>query len=52
MVPSDGDVMLSAIGTTHTETTLETYYNGPGWGGWGWSGVGTATSSNITWEHW
>jgi Domain of unknown function (DUF4136) len=44
LVPSGGDVVLSAIGTTKTETTLQTYYDGPGWGGWGWGGFGTATT--------
>jgi hypothetical protein len=30
IVPSGGDVVLSAIGATKTQTTLETFYNGPG----------------------
>lgn len=45
LVPSGGDVVLSAIGTTQTQTSLETFYNGPGWGGWGWGGFGTATTT-------
>jgi hypothetical protein len=45
LVPSGGDVMLSAIGTTQTQTELQTFYNGPGWGGWGWGGFGTATTT-------
>jgi hypothetical protein len=44
LMPSGGDVALSAIGATQTQTTLQTYYNGPGWGGWGWGGFGTATT--------
>jgi Domain of unknown function (DUF4136) len=45
MVPSGGDVVLSAIGTTQTQTRLETFYTGPDWGGWGWGGFGTATTT-------
>jgi hypothetical protein len=45
LVPSGGDVMLSAIGTTQTQTELQTFYNGSGWGGWGWGGFGTATTT-------
>jgi len=45
LVPEGGDVVLSAIGTTQTQTELQTFYNGPGWGGWGWGGIGTATTT-------
>lgn len=37
-VPSDGDLVVSAIGIETNHTELETYYNG-GWGlGWRWRG--------------
>src|SRR6266850_4371779 len=46
-VPSGGDVSIVAIQTTHTERTLNTFYNGMG-GGWRWrgfGGMGTATTT-------
>jgi hypothetical protein len=43
-VASGGDATVSAFGRTHTEQTLETYYNGFG-GGWRWRGFGDATTT-------
>jgi Domain of unknown function (DUF4136) len=50
-VPTGGDAAVSAIGSTHTEQQLDTFYNGLG-GGWGWRGFGgfgeaTTTVQNI-----
>ena len=43
-VDDDGDVSLTAIGTTRLERTLDTFYNG--FGGWRWRGFGgTATTT-------
>jgi hypothetical protein len=42
-VPSAGDAAISAVGATHNEQTLTTFYDGPGFGGWfhrGWWGAG------------
>jgi len=38
-VETDGDVAIVAIKTTHTQRTLNTFYDGFG-GGWGWRGFG------------
>jgi len=38
-VDTDGDVAIVAIKTTHTQRTLNTFYDGFG-GGWGWRGFG------------
>jgi hypothetical protein len=46
-VDSGGDVAIVAISTTHTERTLQTFYDGMG-GGWRWrgfGGMGEATTS-------
>jgi hypothetical protein len=46
-VDNGGDVTVVAIGTTHTERTLQTFYNGFG-GGWRWQGfygMGEATTT-------
>lgn len=46
-VDSGGDVAIVAIATTHTERTLQTFYDGMG-GGWRWrgfGGMGEATTS-------
>jgi Domain of unknown function (DUF4136) len=52
-VPAGGDAAVSAIGSTHNEQQLNTFYDGWG-GGWGWGfggfgGFGTAitTVQNI-----
>jgi Domain of unknown function (DUF4136) len=50
-VPTGGDAAVSAIGSTHNEQQLNTFYNGLG-GGWGWGGFGgfgtaTTTVQNI-----
>jgi Domain of unknown function (DUF4136) len=50
-VPTGGDAAVSAIGSTHNEQQLETFYNGLG-GGWGWrgfggTGVATTTVENV-----
>ena len=46
-VDSGGDVAIVAIGTTHTERTLQTFYNGFG-GGWGWRGFGGMGDATTT----
>lgn len=44
-VPSGGDASVSAMGATHTEQALQTFYDGFG-GGWFWRGFdGTATTT-------
>jgi len=46
-VDSGGDVTIVAIGTTHTQRTLQTFYDGFG-GGWRWRGfygMGDATTT-------
>jgi Domain of unknown function (DUF4136) len=52
-VPTGADAAVSAIGSTHYEQQLNTFYNGFG-GGWGWwgfggfdSGIATTTVQNI-----
>ena len=50
-VPTGGDASVTAIGSTHNEQQLDTFYNGLG-GGWGWGGFGgfgtaTTTVQNI-----
>jgi len=46
-VASGGDVAIVAIGATHTERTLQTFYNGFG-GGWGWRGFGGFGDATTT----
>jgi hypothetical protein len=52
-VPTGGDAAVSAIGSTHNEQQLNTFYDNLG-GGWGWRGFGdfgtgiaTTTVQNI-----
>lgn len=63
LVPSGGDVTVTAIGNTHTKQEYDSFYNGLGgmgygWGGWGggwgmggWGGGGmgdtTTTVNNV-----
>ncbi|MCU1233860.1 MAG: hypothetical protein JWP63_1827 [Candidatus Solibacter sp.] len=42
-VPSGGDASVVAIGTTRTEPTFTTFYDGMP--GWYWQGFGTATTT-------
>src|SRR5246127_2709961 len=46
-VDSGGDVAIVAIKTSHTERTLQTFYDGIG-GGWGWGGFGGFGESTTT----
>ena len=46
-VPSGGDVSIVAIKTTHTERTLNTFYDGIG-GGWRWRGFGGMGQATTT----
>jgi hypothetical protein len=46
-VDEGGDVVLLAIGTTQTQRTLDTFYNGFG-GGWRWRGFGGSGISTTT----
>ena len=48
-VDDGGDVVILAIGTTQTQRTLDTFYNGFG-GGWRWRGFGGSGISTTT-EH-
>jgi Domain of unknown function (DUF4136) len=44
---SGGDVAIVAIATTHTERTLQTFYDGMG-GGWRWRGFGGMGEATTT----
>ncbi|HEX3738551.1 MAG TPA: DUF4136 domain-containing protein [Terriglobales bacterium] len=46
-VESGGDVCVVAIGTTQTQRTLQTFYDGFG-GGWRWRGFGGMGESTTT----
>lgn len=46
-VDQGGDVAIVAIKTTHTERTLQTFYDGFG-GGWRWRGFGGMGESTTT----
>jgi Domain of unknown function (DUF4136) len=46
-VDSGGDVAIVAIATSHTERTLQTFYDGMG-GGWRWRGFGGMGESTTT----
>src|SRR5246127_1079542 len=46
-VDSGGDVAIVAIKTSHTERTLQTFYDGMG-GGWRWRGFGGIGESTTT----
>ena len=49
-VPSGGDVVVNAFGKTHSEKTLNTFYNGFG-GGWRWGGgFGNSTTTVDTYK--
>jgi acylphosphatase len=41
-VPTDGDVSIVAVGTTHEKQTLRTFYDG--FDGWIWGGFGDAVT--------
>lgn len=49
-VPSGGNASVAAVGATHNEENLQTFYDGFG-GGWGWQGFGdglaTTTVQNV-----
>jgi hypothetical protein len=46
-VESGGDVVVMAIATSHTERTLQTFYDGMG-GGWRWRGFGGMGEATTT----
>lgn len=46
-VDSSGDVAIVAIATTHTQKTLQTFYDGMG-GGWRWRGFGGMGEATTT----
>ena len=46
-VDNGGDVAIVAIATSHTERTLQTFYNGMG-GGWRWRGFGGMGEATTT----
>ena len=46
-VESGGDVAVVAIATSHTERTLQTFYDGMG-GGWRWRGFGGVGEATTT----
>ena len=53
-VASGGDATVSAVGSTHNQQTLDTFYDGPGGfgGGWGhrgwWGGAGMGGTGMVT----
>lgn len=47
MVPSGGDVSVSAFGSTREQPSMQTFYDGLG-GGWGWWGFGDLGESTTT----
>jgi len=48
-IDSGGDVAIVAIATSHTEKTLQTFYDGMG-GGWRWRGFGGMGEATTTEE--
>jgi hypothetical protein len=46
-VDNGGDVAIVAIATTHTQKTLQTFYDGMG-GGWRWRGFGGMGEATTT----
>ncbi len=46
-IDSGGDVAIVAIATSHTERTLQTFYDGMG-GGWRWRGFGGMGEATTT----
>ena len=48
-VPSGGDVSVVAVEMTHTQQSLNTFYDGFG-GGWRWGGFGDATTTVDTYK--
>jgi Domain of unknown function (DUF4136) len=50
-VASAGDASISAVGATHNEQTLNTFYDGPGFGGWfhrgWWGGAGGMSTTTV-----
>ena len=46
-IDSGGDVAIVAIATSHTEKTLQTFYDGMG-GGWRWRGFGGMGEATTT----
>jgi len=46
-VDNGGDVTIVAVGTTHTQRTLQTFYDGFG-GGWRWRGFGGMGEATTT----
>lgn len=49
MVPSGGQLTVTAFGRTKTEQTLNTFYNGLGGGwGWRWGGMGEGMATTTT----
>jgi len=49
-VPSGGDAALAAYGSTKTQQSLQTWYDGFG-GGWGWRGFGGLGYATTTTEN-
>jgi acylphosphatase len=47
-VPSNGDVSVVAVGTTHEKRQLRTFYDG--FDGWLWGGFGDATTVEETYD--
>jgi hypothetical protein len=48
MVPSGGDVSITAIGGTHDQQEYNTFYDGLGGGGFGWGGWGGGWGNTST----
>lgn len=47
-VEADGDVAITAVGSTEAEREYVTFYDGLG--GWYWGGFGTATTTPVTYR--
>jgi hypothetical protein len=44
---SSADVVLVANVATTQKQSIDTFYNGPAWGGWGWGGMGMGSASTT-----
>lgn len=44
---ASADVALVANVATTQKQSIDTFYNGPAWGGWGWGGMGMGSASTT-----
>ena len=47
-VPSGGDVVITAVGSSETQQEYQTFYDGLG--GWRWGGFGESTTTPVTYK--